>query len=335
MSFEDAMKAIDKKYGEGTIMRLGDASNMDIDVIPTGSLALDLALGVGGIPRGRITELYGLNSAGKTTLCQHIVAEAQKAGGKCAYIDMEHALDREYAKACGVDVDALWLSQPDAGEQALEIAEEIIRTGEATLVVVDSVATLVPRAELEGEMGDSHMGLQARLMSQAMRKLTPVAKTTNTALLFTNQQRMKIGISYGSPWVTSGGNALPFAATVRMEIFHGAAIKQGDNTIGHRAKVKITKNKVAPPFRVAEFDIVFGEGISKTGEILDMGTALNIIAKRGAFFSYGETRLGQGRENAREFLKANPELATQIAAEIRANGKADLMKSDTESEEEI
>jgi len=334
----DALKStiaeLNKRFGAGAVIRLGDAQHMDIEAIPTGSLALDAALGVGGIPRGRITELYGLNSAGKTTVCQHIVAEAQRMGGNVAYVDMEHALDRGYAAACGVDVDALTFSQPDTGEQALEIAEALVRSGEFALVVVDSIAMLVPSAEIEGEAGSSHMGLQARMMSQAMRKIVPVVKQTNTAMIFTNQQRMKIGVVFGNPLTTSGGNAMSFAASVRMEIFHGKTIKAGEEVRGHRVKVRVTKNKVAPPFKEAEFDIMFGEGISRSGDLLDMGVATSIITQKGAFFSYGDTRIGQGRENAKTYLDQHPELFAEISALVR-NSDAKNLPASEEAEEEM
>src|SRR5512136_97779 len=310
---------ITKRFGEGSIMRLGEATHLHVETIPTGSLALDLALGVGGIPRGRVTEIYGPESAGKTTLCQHIVAEVPKRGGICAYIDMEHALDPAYAAMCGVDIENLYISQPDTGEQALEIAESLVRSNAVDLIVVDSVAALVPRAEIEGEMGDSHMGLQARLMSQALRKLSGAIKQSNTALVFTNQLRMKIGVMFGNPETTTGGNALKFYASVRLDIRRTQSIKTNAEVVGNRVKVRVTKNKVAPPFREAEFDIMFNEGISKVGDILDIGVNMEIITKRGAFFTYGDVKLGQGRENGKDFLKANPELANEIEAAIRSN----------------
>ena len=290
---------------------------MKVEFIPTGSLAVDLALGIGGIPRGRVTEIYGPEASGKTTLCQHIVAEAQKRGGIAAYIDMEHALDPSYAARCGVDIDNLYISQPDTGEQALEIAENLVRSGAVDVIVLDSVAALVPRAEIEGEMGDSHMGLQARLMSQALRKLSGAIKQSNTAMIFTNQLRMKIGVMFGNPETTTGGNALKFYASIRLDIRRMQSIKADAEVVGNRVRVRVTKNKVAPPFREAEFDIMYNEGISKSGDILDIGTAMEIITKRGAFFSYGDIRLGQGRESAKEFLKSNPEVAGEIEAAIR------------------
>ena len=295
-ALETTLSSIQKRYGEGAIMRLGQASHLHIDVIPTGSLALDLALGVGGIPRGRVTEIYGPEGSGKTTLCQHIVAEAQRTGGVAAYIDMEHALDPLYAAKCGVNVDELYISQPDTGEQALEIAEALVRSGAVDVIIVDSVAALVPKAEIEGEMGDSHPGLQARLMSQALRKLSGAIKTSNTAMVFTNQLRQKIGVMYGNPETTTGGMALKFYASVRLDIRRIEAIKDGGEVIGNRTQVKVKKNKVAPPFRECEFDIMYDEGISKEGDVLDLGVQLGIIEKRGSFYLYKDDRLGQGRE---------------------------------------
>ena len=324
-------------------MRLGEATHMQVETIPTGSIALDLALGVGGIPRGRITEIYGPEAAGKTTLCQHIIAEAQQLGGTCAFIDMEHALDPRYAACCGVNIDDLYIAQPDTGEQALEIAEALIRSGALDVLVVDSVAALVPRAEIEGEMGDSHMGLQARLMSQALRKLSGAIKQSNTAMIFTNQLRMKIGVMFGNPETTTGGNALKFYSSVRLDIRRIQSIKTEGQVIGNRTKVRVTKNKVAPPFREAEFDIMYNEGISKAGDVLDIATELEIITKRGAFFAFGDTRLGQGRENAKEFLRQNPEMLAQIEEQIRANAAAaagmtklgsSAMPSESEDEQE-
>ncbi len=316
-ALETTLATLAKKYGEGTIMRLGEAAHLQVDSIPTGSLALDLALGVGGVPRGRITEIYGPEASGKTTICQHVVAEAQTQGGTCAYIDMEHALDPNYAACCGVDIDNLYISQPDTGEQALEIAEQLIRSNAVDVVVIDSVAALVPRAEIEGEMGDQHMGLQARLMSQAMRKLSGAIKASNTAMIFTNQLRMKIGVMFGNPETTSGGNALKFYASVRLDVRRIQTIKAEGEAVGSRVRVRVTKNKVAPPFREAEFDIMYNEGISKAGDLLDIGAQLEFVAKRGAFFAYGDTRLGQGRERAKEFLKQNPDIAAQIEKDIR------------------
>jgi recombination protein RecA len=314
---DKAVGDIVKRYGDGSIMRLGDAHKMTIDAIPTGSLSLDLALGIGGIPRGRITEIYGPESSGKTTLCQHIVAEVQKAGGTAAYVDMEHALDPVYAAKCGVDVDNLLVSQPDTGEQALEITETLVRSGAVDLVVIDSVAALVPRSEIEGDMGDAQMGAMARLMSQALRKLSGAINQTKTSVIFTNQLRMKIGVMFGNPETTTGGNALKFYASVRLDVRRIQSIKIGAEIVGNRTRVRVVKNKVAPPFRTAEFDIMYNEGISKVGDLIDLATQLGIVDKRGAFFSFNETRLGQGRENSKEFLRQNPGLADEIEAIIR------------------
>jgi recombination protein RecA len=308
---------IQKRFGEGAIMRLGDASHMAVEAIPTGALSLDIALGVGGVPRGRVIEIYGPESSGKTTLCQHIIAEAQKRGGICAFVDMEHALDPQYAAKCGVDVDNLYVSQPDTGEQALEIAEALIRSGTMDVVVIDSVAALVPRAEIEGEMGDAHVGLQARLMSQALRKLSGIIKQTNTVVIFTNQLRMKIGVMFGNPETTSGGNALKFYASVRLDIRRIQAIKEGGDVTGNRTRVKVKKNKVAPPFTEAEFDIMYNEGISRTGDVLDLGVEYGVLDKRGAYFRYGETLLGQGRENSKQYLAENPEVMNRIEMAVR------------------
>ncbi|MEA2025328.1 MAG: recombinase RecA [Chloroflexota bacterium] len=313
-----AITSIEKQFGQGSIMRLGSAQRQQIDAIPTGSIALDLALGVGGIPRGRITEIFGPESSGKTTVCQHVLAEAQKLGGVVAFIDVEHALDPAYARACGVDVDNLLVSQPDTGEQALEITETLIRSGGVDCVVVDSVAALVPRAEIEGEMGDSFMGIQARLMSQALRKLTGIVSRSNTALVFTNQLREKIGVMFGSPEVTPGGRALKFYSSVRLDIRRIETIKQGADATGIRVRIKVVKNKVAAPFRQAEFDVMYGTGISREGGLLDVGVASDIVNKSGAWFNYGETRLGQGREQSKEFLRNNPDIAERLEAEIRA-----------------
>src|SRR5512146_2713391 len=314
---DKAVGDILKRYGDGSIMRLGEAHHMQTEAFPTGSLSLDIALGVGGVPRGRITEIYGPDSSGKTTICQHIVAEAQKMGGVAAYIDMEHALDPSYAARCGVDIDNLLVSQPDTGEQALEIAETLVRSGGVDVVVVDSVAALVPRAEIEGDMGDPTMGVQARLMSQALRKLSGAINQTKTTVIFTNQLRQKIGVMFGNPETTTGGQALKFYASVRLDVRRIQAIKVGDEVIGNRTRVKVVKNKVAPPFRTAEFDIMFNEGISKAGDVLDLATQFEIVQKRGAFFSYGDARLGQGRENAKEYIRQNPELMNEIDAVIR------------------
>ncbi len=312
-----AILAIEKQFGRGAIMKLGSAERQAVDVIPSGSIALDLALGVGGIPRGRITEIFGPESSGKTTVCQHIIAEAQRKGGVAAFIDVEHALDPGYARACGVNVDELLVSQPDTGEQALEITETLIRSGGVDVVVVDSVAALVPRAEIEGEMGDSFVGIQARLMSQALRKLTGAVSRSNTALVFTNQLREKIGVMFGNPETTPGGRALKFYSTVRLDIRRVETIKTGTESVGNRVRVKVVKNKVAPPFRVAEFDVMYGEGVSKEGGLLDVGVAMGVVDKTGAWFTCGNTRLGQGREASKEFLKGNPAIAAEIESRIR------------------
>src|SRR5688572_29101176 len=312
-----AILAIEKQFGRGSIMKLGSAERQQVDFIPTGSIALDLALGVGGIPRGRITEIFGPESSGKTTLCQHVLAEAQKRGGVVAFIDVEHALDPGYARSCGVNVDELLVSQPDTGEQALEITETLIRSGGIDCVVVDSVAALVPRAEIEGEMGDSFVGIQARLMSQALRKLTGAVSRSNTALVFTNQLREKIGVMFGNPETTPGGRALKFYSSVRLDIRRIETIKSGTDSIGSRVRVKVVKNKVAAPFRVAEFDVMYGEGISREGGLLDVGVASDILTKTGAWFTYGDLRLGQGREQAKEFLRGNADVAEKLEGEIR------------------
>ena len=318
-----AIGHIEKQFGKGAIMRLGESSNkVRVDVIPTGSLALDLALGVGGIPRGRITEIFGPESAGKSTLCQHIIAEAQKSGGLAAYIDVEHALDPVYAAACGVNVDDLLISQPDTGEQALEITETLVRSGAIDVIAIDSVAALVPRAEIEGEMGDAHVGLQARLMSQALRKLTSAISRSRTSVVFVNQLREKVGIIFGNPEVTPGGRALKFYSSLRIDLRKADTIKVGTSVVGTRIRAKVVKNKVAAPFRLAEFDIMFEEGISREGNLLDLGVEMEIVRKTGAFFSYGEIRLGQGRENAKVFLKQDTALAGEIERQIRTT-KAD------------
>ncbi len=308
---------ITKRYGEGSIMLLGDAHGMAVEVIPTGSLSLDIALGVGGIPRGRVTEIYGPESSGKTTVCQHLVAEIQKRGGTAAFIDMEHALDPTYAARCGVNIESLLVAQPDTGEQALEIAEALVRSGAVDLVVIDSVAALVPRSEIEGDMGDATMGMQARLMSQALRKLSGAIKQTNTAMVFTNQLRQKIGVMFGNPETTSGGMALKFYASVRMDVRRIQSIKIGQDVVGNRTRVRVVKNKVAAPFQQAEFDIMYNEGISKNGDILDLAVAYEIVDKRGSHYNYGEERLGQGRETAKDFLRDHPEVAETIEAQIR------------------
>ena len=312
-----AILQIEKQFGRGAIMRLGDRAAQNVESISTGSVALDLALGVGGVPRGRITEIYGPESSGKTTLCYHVAGNAQRLGGIVAFIDAEHALDPGYARNVGVDVDELLVSQPDTGEQALEIAETLIRSNGVDVVIVDSVAALVPRAEIEGDMGDAHVGLQARLMSQALRKLTGAINRSNTALIFTNQLREKIGVMFGNPETTPGGRALKFYASIRMDIRRIETLKQGTDAVGSRTRVKVVKNKVASPFRVAEFDIMYNEGISVEGGLLDVGIAAGVLSKTGAWFNYGDVRLGQGRENARDFLKANTEIAKSIDDEIR------------------
>ena len=314
---DKALGDILKRYGDGSIIRLGEAQHMQTETFPTGSLSLDIALGVGGIPRGRVIEIYGPESSGKTTICQHIIAEVQKLGGTAAFIDMEHALDPVYAARVGVDIDNLLVSQPDTGEQALEITETLVRSGGVDIVVVDSVAALVPRSEIEGDMGDATMGVQARLMSQALRKLSGAINQTKTAVVFTNQLRSKIGVMFGNPETTTGGNALKFYASVRLDVRRIQAIKVGDEVIGNRTRVKVVKNKVAPPFRTAEFDIMFNEGISRSGDILDLATKFEIVQKRGAFFSYGDQRLGQGRENAKDFLRSNPALMAEIDGVVR------------------
>ena len=314
---DKAVGDIIKNFGEGSIMPLGKAQTMVTEVFPTGSLSLDIALGVGGVPRGRIMEIYGPESSGKTTLCQHIVAEAQRMGGTAAFIDMEHALDPVYAARVGVDIDNLLVSQPDTGEQALEIVETLVRSGAVDVVIIDSVAALVPRSEIEGDMGDATMGVQARLMSQALRKLSGAINQTKTAVIFTNQLRQKIGVMFGTPETTTGGQALKFYASIRLDVRRIQSIKVGEEVIGNRTRVKVVKNKVAPPFRVAEFDIMFNEGISKAGDVLDLATKFEVVTKRGAFFSYGDLRLGQGRENAKDYLRANPDLMGEIEGVIR------------------
>ena len=309
---------LDKTYGKGTVMKMGDKAIEEVETISSGSLGIDLALGVGGYPRGRVIEIYGPESSGKTTLTLHAIAEAQKAGGIAAFIDAEHAFDRNYAEKLGVDIENLIISQPDNGEQALEIAENLIRSGAIDIVVIDSVAALTPKSEIEGEMGDSKMGLHARLMSQALRKLTGTISKTNCTVFFINQLREKIGVMFGNPETTTGGNALKFYASVRLDIRRSTQIKDGDNVLGNRTKVKVVKNKVAPPFKVAEFDIMYGEGISKTGEILDLAVEFEIIKKAGSWFSYGETKLGQGRDAVKALIKDNPELADELEAKIKA-----------------
>jgi len=334
---DKALGDIIKRYGEGSIMRMGEAQHLVVDAIPTGSLSLDIALGVGGIPRGRITEIYGPESSGKTTLCLHIVSESQKSGGTAAYIDMEHALDPVYAAKLGVNVENLLVSQPDTGEQALEITETLVRSGAVDIVVIDSVAALVPRAEIEGDMGDASMGMQARLMSQALRKLSGAINQTKTAVVFTNQLRQKIGVMFGNPETTPGGLALKFYASVRLDVRRIQSIKVGAEIIGNRVRVRVVKNKVAPPFRTAEFDIMYNEGISKVGDIIDLATQLEIVTKRGAFFSYGDVRLGQGRENAKEYLRQNLDLSNEIENAVRQRalgGEIPLPLSSGEDEED-
>jgi recombination protein RecA len=312
---------LDKTYGKGTVMKMGDKAIVEVETISSGSLGIDLALGVGGYPRGRIIEIYGPESSGKTTLTLHAIAEAQKAGGIAAFIDAEHAFDRNYAEKLGVDIENLIISQPDNGEQALEIAENLIRSGAIDIVVIDSVAALTPKSEIEGEMGDSKMGLHARLMSQALRKLTGTISKTHCTVFFINQLREKIGVMFGNPETTTGGNALKFYASVRLDIRRSTQIKDGDNVLGNRTKVKVVKNKVAPPFKIAEFDIMYGEGISKTGEILDLAVEFEIIKKAGSWFSYGETKLGQGRDAVKSLIKDNPELADELEGKIKAHIK--------------
>ena len=336
-ALEAALGQIEKAFGKGSVMKLGQTQeSVDIEAISTGSLGLDIALGIGGLPRGRIIEIYGPESSGKTTLALHVAAEAQKKGGVCAFVDAEHALDPAYAKKLGVDIDELVISQPDAGEQALEIADTLVRSGAIDVLVIDSVAALVPRAELEGEMGDTHVGLQARLMSQALRKLTSSISKSNCLVIFINQIRLKIGVMFGNPETTSGGNALKFYASVRLDIRRIGAIKDRDDIVGNQTRVKVVKNKVAPPFRVVEFDIMYGEGISKTGELLDLGVNANIVEKAGAWFSYNGERIGQGRENAKKFLRENPAVAATIENAVRENAGlvAEAMLVGPDSEEE-
>ena len=332
-----ALAGIEKQFGKGAVIRMGERASRDIQVIPTGCLDLDMALGVGGLPRGRVVEIYGPESSGKTTVALHVVAEAQKMGGVAAFIDAEHALDPVYARKLGVDVDQLYVSQPDTGEQALEICEALVRSGAIDIVVIDSVAALVPKAEIDGEMGDSFVGLQARLMSQALRKLTGIVNKTNSTCIFINQLREKVGVMYGNPETTPGGRALKFYASVRIDIRRGEQLKDGTTVVGNRTKAKIVKNKVEPPFRTAEFDILYGEGISKEGSLLDNAVALDIIHKSGAWFSYGDQRIGQGRENTRKFLKENPEIAAEIDKLVRAElmGKnAPIVQSASDDDEE-
>ena len=324
-ALETTLASLNKRYGEGVVMKLGDATKLNVETIPSGSLSLDIALGVGGFPRGRIIEIYGPESSGKTTLCLHVIAEAQRRGGICGFVDVEHALDPAYAARIGVDVESLYISQPDTGEQALEIAEALVRSNAMDVVVLDSVAALVPRAEIEGEMGDSHVGLQARLMSQALRKLTGAIKTTNTCMVFTNQLRQKIGVMFGNPETTSGGMALKFYASVRLDVRRIESIKQADEVIGNRTRVTVKKNKVAAPFRIAEFDIMYNEGISTVGDLLDLGVEYDILTKRGAYYRYNDEQIGQGREATKDFLRLHPEISGEIDSLIR--GKVGLPQS--------
>lgn len=336
-ALQAALSQIEKSFGKGSIMKLGQRQAIDVDVIPTGSIGLDIGLGVGGLPKGRIIEIFGPESSGKTTLTLHAIAEAQKMGLNCAFIDAEHAVDPTYAKNLGVDIDNLIISQPDTGEQALEIADTLVRSGTIGLLVIDSVAALVPKAEIEGEMGDSHMGLQARLMSQALRKLTSSISKTNCVIIFINQIRMKIGVMFGNPETTTGGNALKFYASVRIDIRKVSAIKEKEDVVGNQTRVKIVKNKVAPPFKVVDFDIMYGKGISKEGEVLDLAVKLEIIEKSGSWFSYGQNRIGQGRENVKKYLATNPNITNEIIDIIKQKSKTqpidNLCSTDNSSEE--
>ena len=334
-SLEAAISQIDQNFGKGSVMRLGQQQALDVEAISTGSLSLDLALGIGGLPKGRIIEIYGPESSGKTTLALQVVAEAQKAGGICAFVDAEHALDPQYAKKLGVDLDELLISQPDTGEQALEITDTLVRSGAVSMVVVDSVAALTPKSELEGDMGDSNVGVQARLMSQAMRKLTGSISRSNCMVIFINQIRMKIGVMFGSPETTTGGNALKFYSSVRLDIRRIGAIKDRDEVVGNATRVKVVKNKVAPPFKQVEFDIMYGEGISKTGELLDLGVNAGVVEKSGSWYSYGDERIGQGRENAKIFLSENPDIAYELEDKIRAAHGLDFEKPSYEDDGEI
>ena len=333
-ALDQAFKQIEKKYGKGSVMKMGDAPKIEIEAIPTGAINLDIGLGIGGLPRGRVIEIYGPESSGKTTLALHVIAEAQKLGDTCAFVDAEHALDAEYAANLGVDIDNLIMSQPDTGEAGLDIAESLVRSGAVGLIVIDSVAALVPKAEIEGEMGDSHMGLQARLMSQALRRLTGIIAKSNTTVIFINQLREKIGVMFGSPETTTGGRALKFYSSVRLDIRRIKTITEGDNSIGSRTRVKIVKNKVAPPFKVVEFDIMYGKGISKEGVLLDTAVDLDIIDKAGSWFSYGDQKLGQGRENVKKMLEDDPEFAKEIDAKVRAAFKKDTKAEDSSEEAE-
>jgi len=336
-----ALSQIERRFGKGAIMKLGDAAQVAVEVIPTGSIALDLALGVGGVPRGRITEIYGPESSGKTTLCQHIIANAQRAGGFAAFVDAEHALDPVYAARCGVDTNNLLISQPDTGEQALEIVDSLVRSNALDVIVIDSVAALVPRAEIEGEMGDSHVGLQARLMSHALRKLTGAISNSKTTVIFTNQLREKIGVMFGNPETTTGGKALKFYASVRLDIRRTDTIKIGQDSVGNRTRVRVVKNKVAPPFKSAEFDIMFSEGISREGGLLDIGLEMGLVKKSGAWINVGDIRLGQGRENAKEFLRQNSDVASAIEEQIRGNmvsfkgGETEVLPAEEDETEEL
>jgi recombination protein RecA len=330
-----ALSQIEKSYGKGSVMKLGQRKAVDIEALSTGSLGLDVALGIGGLPKGRIIEIFGPESSGKTTLTLHAIAEAQKKGGTCAFIDAEHALDPAYAKKLGVNIDELIISQPDTGEQALEIADTLVRSGAVDLMVIDSVAALVPKAEIEGEMGDSHMGLQARLMSQALRKLTASISRTNCIIIFINQIRMKIGVMFGSPETTTGGNALKFYASVRIDIRRIGSIKDKEDVVGNQTRVKVVKNKVSPPFKVVDFDIMYGSGISKEGEIIDMGVKLELIDKSGSWFSYNDTRIGQGRENVKQFLKDNPKISEEIESKIRQLSSQLPISEFTSTEDEV
>ncbi|WP_073342794.1 recombinase RecA [Caldanaerobius fijiensis] len=335
-ALEIAINSIERQFGKGSIMRLGDdRSRLNVEVIPTGSLDLDIALGVGGIPRGRIVEIFGPESSGKTTIALHIIAQAQKRGGIAAFIDAEHALDPYYAQKIGVNIEDLLVSQPDTGEQALQIADELVRSGAVDVIVIDSVAALVPKAEIDGDMGDSHVGLQARLMSQALRKLAGNISKTKCVVIFINQLREKVGVMFGNPETTPGGRALKFYASIRLDVRKVDSVKQGTEVVGNRTKIKVVKNKVAPPFKVAECDIIYGEGISREGDILDIGVNIDLINKSGAWFSYGDIKLGQGRENAKQFLKDNPEIADEIEQKIRENFNLAYSKNKTSSEDEI
>ncbi|MCT6855022.1 MULTISPECIES: recombinase RecA [Bombella] len=337
-ALEGALSQIERSFGKGSIMRLGQRPKEQVDVISTGSLGLDIGLGIGGLPRGRIIEIYGPESSGKTTLALHAVAEAQKKGGTAAFIDAEHALDPIYARKLGVDIDNLLLSQPDAGEQALEIADTLVRSGAIDILVVDSVAALVPKAELEGDMGDSHVGLHARLMSQALRKLTGSVSRSNTTIIFLNQIRMKIGVMFGNPETTTGGNALKFYASVRLDIRRIGSVKDKDEVVGNQTRVKVVKNKMAPPFRQVEFDIMYGEGVSKMGELLDLGVKANVVEKSGAWFSYDSTRIGQGRENAKQYLREHPEMADEIEKRVRQSAGLiadDMMTGEQEDDTDL